>query len=141
MISKMREKVMKRLSICIFAAIVILVTVYFIITRNGMPRISINNVKSVSIRNRGLVLVKQLNIENNKDEINNLISMYNKARRTYRHGDTTPSVLITFELNDGEKISIHGNTQSYQYVSVNGKNYKIYGKELTQYIRNLSKVE
>lgn len=73
---------MKRVSIYILIAVTIIVAIYFAVTRNGLPIINISNVKSVTIGS-GLVPIKQLNIENNKAEIENLISMYNKAKRSY----------------------------------------------------------
>jgi hypothetical protein len=62
--------------------------------------------------------------------------MYNKAKRSYGNGDTTPEIAIVFQLKDDKELSIQGNTQSYQYVFVNGKHYKITGKDLTKYIRS-----
>lgn len=128
-------KYLKKLLIYGLIAIALIFSAYFMITRNGLPKLNSGNIKSVNI-SRGLVTIKQLNVDNNRAEIENLIAMYNKAKRSYRDGDTTPEITIVFQLKDGKKFSIQGNTQSYQYVFVNGKHYKITGKDLTNYIRS-----
>lgn len=129
-------KHLKKLLIYVLIAIAIISAAYFIITRNGLPSLNISDIKSVNI-SRGLVPIKQLDFINNRVEIENLIAMYNKAKRSYRDGDTTPEIAIVFKLKDNREITIQGNTQSYQYVYINNKHYKITGKDLTSYIRGL----
>jgi len=114
----------------------IIITIYSVIARSGLPLIKIDNVKAVSIE-CGLT-VTQLNVDENRKEINNLISMYNKARRYYKEGDTTPSAGIVFELKSGEMIIITG-IEDFQYVVANGKQYKIHGKELSKYFKGFDK--
>ncbi|MFL0247116.1 hypothetical protein [Candidatus Clostridium stratigraminis] len=127
---------MKKLLIYFLITIAIIIAVFFIITRNGLPKLSINDIKSVNI-SRGLVPIKELDVVNNRVEIENLVSMYNRSKRSYQDGDTTPEIDIVFQLKDNKELSIQGNTQSFQYVYVNNKHYKITGKDLTIYIRNL----
>jgi len=111
----------------------IIITIYSVIARSGLPLIKIDNVKAVSIECGGLT-VTQLSVDENRKEINNLISMYNKARRYYKEGDTTPSAVIVFELKSGKKIIITG-VEDFQYVVANGRQYKIHGKELSKYFK------
>lgn len=129
-------KHLKKLLIYFLITIAIIIAVFFIITRNGLPKLSINDIKSVNI-SRGLVPIKELDVVNNRVEIENLVSMYNRSKRSYQDGDTTPEIDIVFQLKDNKELSIQGNTQSFQYVYVNNKHYKITGKDLTIYIRNL----
>lgn len=130
---------MKKITIIFLITLTTIAVLYFVITKNGMPRLNTNNVESVCIYSN-LTQVKQFKIENNRTEIENLVSMYNKAKRNYRDGQTTYDKFIVFLLKDGGKLTISGNTQSFQDVTLyGGKSYKISGKDLTNYMRSLSK--
>lgn len=93
----------------------------------------VNDVKLITVDNN------QYNLDTDNEKVAKIISMFNKTRRFTKNVDTTPSHRILIELKDGRKIEIWGNTQSFQYVNENGKNYKILSKDLADYFRSLDK--
>jgi CRISPR/Cas system-associated exonuclease Cas4 (RecB family) len=119
----------------IILVICIAISIGFYLTIFNHTKIMVNDVKLITVDNN------QYNLDVDNEKVAKIISMFNKARRFTKNVDTTPSHRILIELKDGRKIEIWGNTQSFQYVNENGKNYKILSKDLADYFRSLDKAQ
>lgn len=126
---------------------VILVLVVLI----GIAYLLINNLSSEKISPERVVRLETdyhlngsekvvLTKEKNPDQLRLFIDAFNNAKRYRSNVGTTPSMDITMILDNSDKIVVAGNTQGFQIVSRNGKQYYVIGEELRNYFpRNISK--
>jgi hypothetical protein len=126
---------MKKISFfpIIFIVIVIIGYYVFFIKSNDEvihSRINLREVEHLIIND------KNYNTDKDATVVKKIVSLYNKAKIFKKDADTTPSHIIVIQLKNGQKINIAGTTQSFHYVSVNEKSYKISSLELSQYLRD-----
>lgn len=116
--------------IIIFTAIIIVVISFFI-GKSSHDKIKVSEVKLITVDK------KEYTKENDVEQVNRIVTMYNEAKKYRNDVGTTPSHNISILLNNGQIIEVTGNTQSYQTVIKNGKQYNISGNKLWEYFKSL----
>lgn len=120
---------MKKIIFISAISILILIGIYNVFFSH--TKINVNDVNSISINN------KIYKADSDIGMITNIVSMYNEATIFRKNVGTTPSHIITIQLNNGRQIEIHGTTQGFHYVTEGSKSYRISSPKLSKYLRNL----
>lgn len=123
---------MKNKIVISIICIVVVLGGYYFLFGNFKAKIRAIDVKSITISN-------VIKYENGKDnsEIEEIVSMYNRALIINTDNGTTPSHGIVIELKNGKKVKIDGTTQGFHYVKRGIRTFIISSHELSEYLRNL----